>query len=54
MPTSVKAFFDQKVPAALATVVIGGLLSATVLELLTLPVILWWIVGRNAPDLEEA
>ena len=34
----------------LATVVIGGILSSTLLELLILPVLLWWIVGRAPPD----
>ena len=44
------AFVERAMGADVATVVIGGILSSTILELLILPVLLWWIVGRSPPD----
>ncbi|HVZ72351.1 MAG TPA: CusA/CzcA family heavy metal efflux RND transporter [Polyangia bacterium] len=53
VPMAMSQAAGAEVQRPLATVVIGGLLSATVLELLTLPVILWWIVGRHS-DLTDS
>ncbi|MDB4980372.1 MAG: cation transporter, partial [Myxococcales bacterium] len=50
VPMAISQAAGAEVQRPLATVVIGGLLSSTILELLTLPVLLWWIVGRNPPD----
>jgi heavy metal efflux system protein len=50
VPMAISQAAGAEVQRPLATVVIGGILSSTILELLMLPVLLWWIVGRNAPD----
>jgi cobalt-zinc-cadmium resistance protein CzcA len=50
VPMAISHAAGAEVQRPLATVVIGGLLSSTILELLTLPVLLWWIVGRETPD----
>jgi cobalt-zinc-cadmium resistance protein CzcA len=52
VPMAISQAAGAEVQRPLATVVIGGLLSSTILELLTLPVLLWWIVGRIPPDAE--
>jgi cobalt-zinc-cadmium resistance protein CzcA len=50
IPMAISEAAGAEVQRPLATVVIGGLLSSTILELLILPVLLWWIVGREAPE----
>jgi cobalt-zinc-cadmium resistance protein CzcA len=50
VPMALSQAAGAEVQRPLATVVIGGLLSSTILELVTLPVLLWWIVGREPPD----
>jgi cobalt-zinc-cadmium resistance protein CzcA len=52
VPMALSQAAGAEVQRPLATVVIGGLLSSTILVLLTLPVLLWWIVGRIPPDAE--
>jgi cobalt-zinc-cadmium resistance protein CzcA len=54
VPMAISQAAGAEVQRPLATVVIGGLLSSTILELVTLPVLLWWIVGREPPDAEVA
>jgi len=54
VPMAISQAAGAEVQRPLATVVIGGLLSSTVLELLTLPVLLWWLVGREAPTEDAA
>ncbi|HVX94610.1 MAG TPA: CusA/CzcA family heavy metal efflux RND transporter [Polyangia bacterium] len=50
IPMAISHAAGAEVQRPLATVVIGGILSSTILELLILPVLLWWIVGRIPPD----
>jgi heavy metal efflux system protein len=54
VPMAVSQAAGAEVQRPLATVVIGGILSSTILELLMLPVLLWWIVGRNPPEVDDA
>jgi cobalt-zinc-cadmium resistance protein CzcA len=53
VPMAVSHAAGAEVQRPLATVVIGGILSSTALELVMLPLLLWWIVGRRAPDDED-
>jgi cobalt-zinc-cadmium resistance protein CzcA len=50
IPMAISQAAGAEVQRPLATVVIGGILSSTLLELLILPVLLWWIVGRETAD----
>ena len=54
IPMAISHAAGAEVQRPLATVVIGGILSSTLLELVILPVLLWWIVGRIPPDAEIA
>ena len=49
-PMAFSSRAGAEVQRPLATVVIGGIVSSTALELVLLPVLLWWAVGRRAPS----
>jgi cobalt-zinc-cadmium resistance protein CzcA len=51
LPMSLSTAAGAEVQRPLATVVIGGILSSTLLELLTLPLLLWWLVGRKREEI---
>jgi cobalt-zinc-cadmium resistance protein CzcA len=53
VPMAVSHAAGAEVQRPLATVVIGGILSSTTLELFVLPLLLWWIVGRRAPEEDD-
>jgi cobalt-zinc-cadmium resistance protein CzcA len=50
LPMAFSTSTGAEVQRPLATVVIGGLVSATVLTLILLPVLYDWIFGRRTPD----
>jgi cobalt-zinc-cadmium resistance protein CzcA len=50
LPMALSHAAGAEVQRPLATVVIGGILSSTALELVMLPLLLWWIVGREDPE----
>jgi cobalt-zinc-cadmium resistance protein CzcA len=47
VPMAISQAAGAEVQRPLATVVIGGILSSTVLQLVILPVLLWWLAGRR-------
>jgi cobalt-zinc-cadmium resistance protein CzcA len=53
LPMAMSHAAGAEVQRPLATVVIGGILSSTILELVVLPLLLTWTVGRN-PGSEPA
>jgi cobalt-zinc-cadmium resistance protein CzcA len=53
LPMAMSHAAGAEVQRPLATVVIGGILSSTILEMVVLPLLLTWTVGR-APDAETA
>lgn len=48
LPAALSTGIGSESQKPLAIVIIGGLITATVLTLLVFPVIYWWVVGRKA------
>jgi cobalt-zinc-cadmium resistance protein CzcA len=51
-PMAVSRAIGSETQRPLAIVIIGGLITATVLTLIVLPTLYEWMVGRNWPDEE--
>ena len=50
IPMAISTHAGAEVQRPLATVVIGGILSSTLLGLAVLPVLLWLLAGRRRPE----
>ncbi|MNT62077.1 Nickel and cobalt resistance protein CnrA [compost metagenome] len=51
-PMAISRAIGSETQRPLAIVIIGGLITATVLTLIVLPTLYEWMVGRNWPDEE--